>query len=67
MHQLGEDDRILAEYLEDNGQPGCKEDVQTTAGIARIFAVVLATPRINPNRRGHQVAHKLSSHRAIVR
>ena len=32
MHQLDEDDRILAESLEDNAQHGCEEDVEQQRG-----------------------------------
>ena len=35
MHQLGEDDCILVEYLEDNGQQGYEEDVEQPAGIVK--------------------------------
>ena len=34
MHQLGKDDRILAEkYLKDNGQHGCEENVKQQWGL----------------------------------
>ena len=32
MHQLGENDRIFAESLEDNGQHGCEENVEGQRG-----------------------------------
>ena len=65
VHQLGEDDRNLAESLDDNGQHGCEEDIKQQR-IARILAVVLAQPQTNPNRLRHQVAYKLSYHRGNV-
>ena len=33
MHQLGEDDHILAESLEDKGQHDCEEDVEQQRGL----------------------------------
>ena len=33
MHQLDEDDRILAESVKDNGQHGCEEDVEQKRGF----------------------------------
>ena len=35
-------------------------------GKARIVAIAFAPPQTTPNRRRHQVAHELSSHRGIV-
>ena len=32
VHQLGEDGRILADVLEDNGQHGCEENVEQQWG-----------------------------------
>ena len=65
VHQLGEDDRNLAEFLDDNNQYGCEEDAKQER-IARILTVVLAPPQTNPNRLRHQVAYKFSSLRGIV-